>query len=694
MKKLAIPAILVVLGLMTTPRPSLADETAPIVGSEFLYDQAPFPSCHASTLAESKEGLVAAWFGGTTEGRPDVGIWVSRKRPEGWSAPVEVANGVQAEGGRFPCWNPVLFQQEGGPLLLFYKVGPSPRAWWGMVTASDDAGKSWSRPSRLPDGILGPIKNKPERLADGTLLSPSSTEDQGWRVHMERSTDGGKSWTSTGPLNKAPEFGLIQPSILRHPGETLQVVCRSRQGKVVSLWSKDGGKSWGEPELTDLPNPNSGIDAVTLKDGRHLLVYNHTTKGRSPLNVAVSADGKRWTKALDLETEPGEYSYPAVMQSADGRVHITYTWKRQKVKHVVLDPTKLPAEEKLPPPPSLTQTDVFVAGTQGYHTFRIPSLLVTPSGDLLAFCEGRKNGRGDSGDIDLVLKRSKDQGATWGPLQVLADYQGETIGNPCPVIDRSSSTIWLLLTRNLGTDTEKAILDGKSQGSRTVWICQSRDDGQSWSSLIEITDEVKPMSWTWYATGPGVGIQLKSGRLLIPCDHFLSGSKKAESHVIYSDDHGASWRIGGSVAGGLNESQAVELADGAVVLNMRNHPPTPGLGRAIATSRDGGLSWSEPSRDPNLPEPGCQASLVRSVGDGREFLLFSNPAGAKRVRLTVRRSDDAGQSWSTSWLLHEGPAAYSCLAILPGGEAGCLYERGDQGPYERITFARFNPSAP
>ncbi|MGE3820276.1 MAG: exo-alpha-sialidase, partial [Isosphaeraceae bacterium] len=664
------------------------DGRGPIVNSEFLYEQAPFRSCHASTVAESTEGLVAAWFGGTAEGRPDVGIWVARKRPEGWTAPVEVANGVQPDGGRFPCWNPVLFQVEGGRLLLFYKVGPSPRAWWGMMIASNDAGASWSKPTRLPDGILGPIKNKPERLTDGTLLSPSSTEDQGWRVHMERSSDLGKTWTRTRPLNEAPAFGLIQPSILRHSDQTLQIVCRSRQGRVVSLWSRDGGTTWGDPELTELPNPNSGIDAVTLRDGRHLIVYNHTPKGRSPLNVALSDDGKSWTKVLDLETEPGEYSYPAVIQTSDGLIHVTYTWKRQRVKHVTLDPQKL-GTKSAAQPAGLSQTDVFLAGSEGYHTFRIPSLLVAPGGDLLAFCEGRKAGRGDSGDIDLVFKRSRDGGATWGAIQVLADFNEDTIGNPCPVVDRSTGRIWLLLTRNRGSDVERAILDGESQGTRTVWVAHSDDDGATWSEPREITPQVKPKDWTWYATGPGVGIQLKSGRLLIPCDHFLAGSKEARSHVIYSDDHGATWKLGGSIGGGLNECQAAELSDGSVVLNMRNHPPRPGAGRAVSTSADGGMTWTEPVRDPSLPEPGCQASLIRLAGTERDGLLFSNPAGAKREAMTVRRSLDGGRSWPDSWLIHEGPSAYSCLANLPEGMVGCLYERGERSPYERITFARF-----
>jgi predicted neuraminidase len=312
-----------------------------MVRSEFIYETASFPSCHASTIAEGRQGLVAAWFGGTREGHADVGIWVSRQRDGQWSAPVEVADGVQADGQRFPCWNPVLFQPQDGPLMLFYKVGPSPRAWWGLLRTSDDGGQTWSEARRLPDGLLGPVKNKPVQLADGTILAASSSEHDGWRVHFERSSDGGRTWQHIGPVNDGQEFSAIQPSILFLGGDRLMALGRTRQGKVFQIVSEDLGRTWGPMTATSLPNPNAGTDALTLADGRHLIVYNHTPRGRSPLNVAVSSDAQHWQAAVVLESEPGEYSYPAVIQTADGLVHITYTWKRQRVKHVVLDPSKL-----------------------------------------------------------------------------------------------------------------------------------------------------------------------------------------------------------------------------------------------------------------------------------------------------------------------------------------------------------------
>lgn len=663
-----------------------------VVSAEFVFEQAPFASCHASTIAETPRGLVAAWFGGTAEGRPDVGIWLSRRVDGAWSGPVEVATGKGAEGPRQPCWNPVLYQEPGGPLLLFYKVGPSPRTWWGMLITSTDAGASWSAPRRLPDGTLGPIKDKPVRLADGALLCPSSTEDQGWRLHMERTTDLGKTWTRTGPLNDVRSFSLIQPTVLVHPGGTLQALCRSRQGRIVELWSRDSGATWDAPRPTGLPNPNSGIDAVTLRDGRHLLVYNHVEKGRSPLNLAISRDGKTWRPGPVLEHEPGEYSYPAVIQASDGKVHVTYTWKRLRIRHVVVDPARLgptAAEDGQASEPTLT--DVFVSGRDGYHTFRIPSLLATPRGTLLAFCEGRKNGLGDSGDIDLVLRRSDDSGATWGPLEVVFDAGADTAGNPCPVVDRDTGAIWLLITRNLGTDREADIVSGKSRGTRTPWVMSSTDDGRTWSAPREITATTKANDWTWYATGPGVGIQLRDGRLVVPCDHIGDDRSKAGSHVIASDDHGTTWKLGGAVEGGVNECQVVERSDGSLRLDMRNHPPRAAEGRAFSISRDRGQTWSPAVRDPVLIEPGCQASVItitRTPGAGRDRLAFSNPASHRRERMTLRISDDGGRTWPGSRLLHAGPSAYSCLAVLPDGMIGCLFECGTRSAYEQIALAR------
>ncbi len=324
--------------------------------AEFLNEHAPYPECHASTIVETTQHeLVAAWFGGTKERNPDVGIWVTRHEDGRWLPAVEVANGIQPSGPRLPTWNPVLFQAPGGPLFLFYKVGPSPSQWWGMVKTSTDAGKTWSEARRLPDKILGPIKNKPVVLADGAWFSGSSEEDgpEGWRVHFEISRDAGRTWQFVGPIAKGEGQGLaaIQPSILFHRDGRLQALCRTSNGVLATTWSRDGGRTWSPLASSGLPNPNSGTDAVTLTDGRQLLVYNHSagppenpSKGkRYPLDVALSDDGVAWKHVLTLEAEPcsNGYAYPAVIQTSDGLVHVTYTWDRKMIKHVVLEPKKL-----------------------------------------------------------------------------------------------------------------------------------------------------------------------------------------------------------------------------------------------------------------------------------------------------------------------------------------------------------------
>jgi predicted neuraminidase len=326
------------LSLMALLCACVASMSAPVVEtSGFIYESAPFPSCHASTIAETKDGLIAAWFGGTDEGKPDVTIWTAHRTGTNWSAPVEVATGVQTNGQRHPCWNPVLFQSSDGPLLLFYKVGPKPSNWWGMIMRSDDSGKSWSKPERLPENILGPIRAKPVMIA-GKLWCGSSSEHDGWRVHMEFTSDLGKTWTRTEALNDGIKFGAIQPTILAWSPQRIQLLCRSRQGKVTECWTESGGKTFSLMRATELPNPSTGVDSVILKDGRALLVYNDTPRGRTPLSIASSTDGTNWNNVITLENEPGEYSYPAMIRTADDRVHVTYTWKRQRIKHVVLRP--------------------------------------------------------------------------------------------------------------------------------------------------------------------------------------------------------------------------------------------------------------------------------------------------------------------------------------------------------------------
>jgi sialidase-1 len=345
---------------------------------------------------------------------------------------------------------------------------------------------------------------------------------------------------------------------------------------------------------------------------------------------------------------------------------------------------------------AVAQTDVWISGQDAYHTYRIPAVIRAQNGDLVAFCEGRKSGGGDAGDIDLLTKRSSDGGKTWSAQQVLWDDADNTCGNPCPVLDASTGTLWLLLTHNLGRDREKDIIARTVRGSRSVWLLSSTDHGKTWTKPAEITATTKDPSWTWYATGPGIGIQIQhgphAGRLVVPCDHNYDGldpkNSQRASHVIFSDDHGKTWKLGGTLQPGMNECQVAELFDerGTLLMDMRSYRGK--SARAEARSGDGGETWSEIVDVPALVEPVCQASLLRH--DGAKLLLFSNPAHPKqRVNLTVRASADDAQTWRDVVVLHAGPSAYSSLVALSATEAGCLYERGETRAYEKITFARF-----
>jgi predicted neuraminidase len=440
--------------------------------SEFIFQSAPFASCHASTIVELHDGtLAAAWFGGTREGSPDVGIWLSRREGKAWTAPAEVANGVQPDGTRFPCWNPVLFQPKTGPLMLFYKVGPNVEKWWGLLRTSADGGKTWSAARRLPDGILGPIKNKPLQLAGGDLLCPSSVEkDKVWRVHFERTSDLGKTWTTATPA-AAPdgkEPNAIQPSILVQGRDRLQAVGRTRDFQVFQTWSNDGGRTWTPLSLTGLPNPNSGTDAVTLRDGRHLLVYNHTMARRASLGVALSRDGKAWHNVLSLENDgagKSEYSYPACIQTRDGKVHITYTWNRTRIKHVVVDPAALPPwklppaqKDNLPVAPPGVVIDYSPAWTGLY--IGSPSIAVLPNGNYVASHDFFGPLSNENKSARSLVFRSSDRGQTW---KKVSEIQG---------------AFWSALFVHRGV----LYLLGTDRDYGNLLIRRSNDGGRTWTS--------------------------------------------------------------------------------------------------------------------------------------------------------------------------------------------------------------------
>lgn len=314
-----------------------------IITSEIIFDDPPFNACHASTLVElPNQKIMAAWFAGSNEGNNDVCIWAATKTNGKWSAPINIANGIQNDTLRYPCWNPVLFKTKANLLILHYKVGPNPRAWWGMMKTSIDNGLTWSNAIKLPDGFLGPIKNKPLQLASGIILYPSSTEsidEKVWQIHLEKSDAQGKNFQKI--AIDCGDFGVIQPSILQHKDGSLQLLCRSRQNVIVSSWSTDQGKSWSKLEALHLANPNSGTDAVSLKSGLQVLVYNplpagkNWWEGRYTLKLAISKNGIDWKDVYTLEQhEKGEYSYPAIIQSANGNVHISYTAERKKIKYL------------------------------------------------------------------------------------------------------------------------------------------------------------------------------------------------------------------------------------------------------------------------------------------------------------------------------------------------------------------------
>jgi alpha-L-fucosidase len=341
MKPLSL--FLIALALLCTP-PARAQRVV-AAHSQNIMSMPPFKECHASTLVELADGkLMAAWFGGTRESNPDVTIWCSTYQNGRWSTPLSLTDGVINNTLRYPCWNPVLFKTQAGKLFLFYKVGKSPRTWWGMMMHSTNDGRTWSKPGKLPEGFLGPIKNKPIQLPDGDLLHPSSTEsvdEKTWHIHLEKSNENGQNWRKISIQNG--DFGVIQPTILRYSATKLQLLNRSRHNKVVQTWSNDNGQTWSDLTLTNLPNPNSGVDGLTLRNGTQILVYNPSTTGatwsvgRNKLVVAASKDGTNWQDIHVLTNEStGEFSYPAVIQTADGLVHLSYTQDRKNIRHVVL----------------------------------------------------------------------------------------------------------------------------------------------------------------------------------------------------------------------------------------------------------------------------------------------------------------------------------------------------------------------
>jgi len=303
----------------------------------FVVGEGRFASTHAATLAATGDGLVAAWFAGTREGAADVAIWLAREARGRWEEPERVAH-----DRRHPAWNPVLHATASGALLLFYKVGPNPRRWWGMAMRSEDDGRSWSPSWRLPSGFFGPVRSKPLELACGRLLCPSSSEHLGWRAHIEATDDEGRSWRRLANLNPAWRWGAIQPTLLHWPDGRLQALCRTRQRVVTECWSEDEAATFSPMTSTGLVNPDSAVDGLVTAKGLGVLVHNDSARQRTPLSLSVSADGRPWRRALVLEDGPGAYAYPAIIEAGDGRLHIAYSWNRRAIAHIILEEGDLP----------------------------------------------------------------------------------------------------------------------------------------------------------------------------------------------------------------------------------------------------------------------------------------------------------------------------------------------------------------
>lgn len=342
---------------------ALAQAKAAQISKEFIYTSAPFPSAHASTIVQLRNGdLLSAWFGGTHENAPDVAIWGSRRTAGHWSPPF-----LLVREPNIACWNPVLFHSADGKLWLYYKFGPNPRTWTGGRLVSNDDGNTWSKPEHLPAGLLGPIKDKPLVLPNGTIVSGTSVESYtSWAAWVDRSTDNGKTWQKIGPITVPSQdavqqqshiggqertHGIIQPTIVPLGKRHLRLYARSSSdiGRICVADSFDNGLTWTQAHPIDIPNPNSGIDAVGLHDGRVVLIYNNSTTERTPLNLAVSSDGEHFKIFATLEDQAGEYSYPAIIQGKRGELDITYTWNRERIRFASIPLSDVPATHPIAP---------------------------------------------------------------------------------------------------------------------------------------------------------------------------------------------------------------------------------------------------------------------------------------------------------------------------------------------------------
>ena len=740
------------VGIVPGPRPVAVLTTQKLLlkGSDVFYDMNEFRS----------EDLGVTWSGPvehTTLGRrklPDGGEIIIADFTPTWHARTGklLGTGPTIRYHKNAAGFELKISQDLAPARTAYSVYDAERrTWtpWEMVVMPElpkffYATVGASQRVDLPNGEIllpfhfkssgvGPYRSAVMRCSfDGRKLTYLEHGDE-----LARPVEEGVVYNLPG----SRQTGVFEPSLTRFRGRYYLTMRNDRTAYVAT--SEDGlhfgpVQRWRFDDEADLGSRNTQQHWVTHSEGL-FLVYtrvgannDHVFRHRAPIFIAqvdpvklrVIRSTERilipergaglgntfgvtevnehetWVTSAEWMQGPKGIMKPGNEYGSDNSVYVARVlWPVPNRAVAAL----MPAQGAVTAAP-IEQSDVFISREKGYYSYRVPSAVVSNAGTVLVFAEGRRNNEGDVGDIDILLRRSFDGGRTWRPVQRVWDEGMNGCGNITTVVDRTTGVIWLLAIHSPGNETEELLWAGRSKGDRTVWVMKSSDDGATWSKPVDITRSVKRPEWGYYATGPGTGIQLRSGRLVIPCNfrpRLPAGATHSEmkestrSHVVYSDDHGATWAIGGVLEAKTNECQVAELPDGRLSINMRSfHGKNL---RAVATSRDGGMSWSKPELHPELIEPICQASLQGYVYDDarqRSRLLFSNPASVRRENMTVRLSYDGGETWPYSQVLHPGPSAYSCLTVLSDNSIGCVYERRvnpekGQTPYERITFARF-----
>ena len=613
-----------------------------------------------------------------------------------------------------------LVSHEGGRFQLWYcgSTGRVAERVFSLGLATSPDGRQFKRHSAEPvyafgDGKHSVLTPTLLRNPDGSTLREagrlrmwfSSTwfaGGSGQHTLHEATSEDGISWSR-------PSLPLLEnvyaPSIIRE-GTTYRMwfIDVKQDPWVIRHASSTNGRNWDVHEAPVLTVDQNWertrlfYPTVLKQDGVYLMWYGSYWAGRSSttaLGFAASADGLNWYKHPDNPVlrpdpdRPWESHYvtsQSVIRLADGSLRIWYASRRKPPfvnKYFALNT----AVWKKEPAAAVDETRhqrLFHSGRDGYPRFRIPSLVTTSKGTLLAICEGRADGGGLQGNVDLVQRRSPDSGRTWSPLKVIADEGSDTLGNPCAVVDRETGFVWLAFTRSPGEFSEEQITRGESSTSTRVFVTHSRDDGLTWSRSQDITQTTKRSGWTWYGTGPGTGIQLQDGRLVIPSYHTEGRhGTVTRSHCVFSDDHGQTWQPGESAGIGNGECQILERSDGTLYLSARTSGNGPHQ-RSIVISSDRGRTWAKKSFDPSLYDPHCEASLLSIPNrDSRTARwLYCHPAGPRRRNLTIRISRDEGRTWPDSILVRRGDSQYSSMTRLPDGSVGVLYDTWRDDNYQ------------